>query len=70
MVIRVAKSAVARTTAEPDPDSAPSRSRGGLLGGLLGGGAPPRRTPPAAGGATKGPSGTSGAGAKSTTKKK
>jgi len=39
VVIRVAKGSIARSMAEPDPDSAPSRSRGGLLGGLMGGGA-------------------------------
>ncbi|UDY36164.1 preprotein translocase subunit YajC [Dermatobacter hominis] len=39
VVIRVAKSAIARSMAEPDPAAAPARSRGGLLGGLMGGGA-------------------------------
>jgi preprotein translocase subunit YajC len=38
VVIRVAKSAIARSMAEPDPDAAPARTRGGLLGGLTGGG--------------------------------
>lgn len=37
VVIRVAKSSVTRSTAEPDPATAPKR-RGGLLGGLTGGG--------------------------------
>ncbi len=36
VVIRVAKSSITRTTAEPDPADAPRK--GGLLGGLLGGG--------------------------------
>jgi len=70
VVIRVSKTSVTRSTAEPDPDSAPSRSRGGLLGGLLGGGAAAAEDSTPAGNATKGPSGMSGAGAKSTTKKK
>jgi preprotein translocase subunit YajC len=39
VVIRVAKSAIARSMEEPDPAAAPTRSRGGLLGGLMGGGA-------------------------------
>jgi preprotein translocase subunit YajC len=39
VVIRVARSAIARSMAEPDPAAAPARSRGGLLGGLMGGGA-------------------------------
>lgn len=39
VVIRVAKSSIARSLEEPDPDKAPpSRSRGGLLGSLTGGG--------------------------------
>jgi len=37
VVIRVSRSSISRTTAEPDPDTA-TRSRGGLLGGLMGGG--------------------------------
>ncbi len=38
VVIRIAKSAVARSTAEPDPaERPPSRSRKGLLGGAAGG---------------------------------
>ncbi|MFZ4518714.1 MAG: preprotein translocase subunit YajC [Microthrixaceae bacterium] len=35
VVIRVAKSSITRTTAEPDPADAPKK---GLLGGLMGGG--------------------------------
>lgn len=35
VVIRVAKSSITRTTAEPDPAAAPKK---GLLGGLMGGG--------------------------------
>ena len=38
VVIRVSKPAITRSTAEPDPATA-TRSRGGMLGGLLGGGA-------------------------------
>lgn len=38
VVIRIAKSAIARSMEEPDPAAAPAR-RGGLLGGLMGGGA-------------------------------
>jgi preprotein translocase subunit YajC len=38
VVIRVSKPSITRTLAEPDPATA-SRSRGGMLGGLLGGGA-------------------------------
>lgn len=39
VVIRVAKGSIARSMSEPDPDAAPARSKGGLLGGLMGGGA-------------------------------
>lgn len=40
VVIRVAKSSIARSLEAPDPTAAPpAKSRGGLLGGLMGGGA-------------------------------
>lgn len=40
VVIRVARSSIARSLEEPDPATAPAKkSRGGLLGGLTGGGA-------------------------------
>jgi preprotein translocase subunit YajC len=38
VVIRVSKPSITRSLAEPDPATA-TRSRGGMLGGLLGGGA-------------------------------
>jgi preprotein translocase subunit YajC len=60
VVIRVSKSAIARSTAEPDPATA-TRSRGGMLGGLLGGGAAPTEDS-----SSNGSSGTT----KSTAKKK